>query len=461
MEEEGRDSRPRGAALERDWTKGSIIRNLLTLSWPIIVGNSLNLLGPVIDMVWVGKLGAASIAGVGISSMAVMLVTSARMGLTTGTRAIIARFIGSGDSSGANHVAQQAFVVSGIYVVVTASIGIFFAEPIMNIFGLEADVVAEGAAYMRIMFIGSIAMSFRMMAEGIMQASGDTVTPMRIIIFFRIFHVVLCPFLVFGWWIFPNLGVSGAALTNVISQSFGTAIGLWILFSGRTRLRLTLRNFHLDPGMIWRIVKIGIPASIMTMERTFGDMVLVWFMSPFGTLAVAGHALIQRIQAVLRMPCMGFGVGAGVIVGQNLGAGKPERAEKSGWLAAGIAEAFTFLASIVILIWAENIIRIFNSEPDMVKLAAFFLRIHGAGYLVMGFYFVLQHCISGAGDTMPPMLITLLNFWLVQIPLAFLLPRYTSLGVYGVRWAMVAGMLVTAVAYIIYYRLGRWKRKKV
>jgi len=451
----------RGAAFERDWTKGSIMRNLLLLSWPIIVGNSLNILGPVIDMVWVGKLGAASIAGVGIASIAVMLVTSARMGLTTGTRAIIARFIGAGDAKGSNHIAQQAFVISGSYVVVMASIGIFLAEPILNIFGLEADVVAEGTAYMRIMFIGSIAMSFRMMAEGIMQASGDTVTPMRIIVFFRLFHAFLCPFLVFGWWIFPRLGVSGAALTNVISQSLGTAIGLWILFSGRTRLRLTMRNFRLDPGVIWRIVKIGIPAAIMTMERTFGDLVLVWFMAPFGTLAVAGHALIQRIQAVLRMPCMGFGAGAGVLAGQNLGAGQPERAEKGGWLAAGIAEVFTFIASIVILVWAESIISIFNSEPDMVKLASVFLRIHAAGYIVMGLSFVLQHCISGAGDTLPPMLITLLNFWLVQIPLVFFLPQFTNLGVYGVRWAMVAGMLVGAVAYITYFRLGRWKRKKV
>jgi Na+-driven multidrug efflux pump len=186
---------------ERDWTKGNVFRNLLSLSWPIMVSSSFNILGPVIDMIWVGKLGAASIAGVGVASMAVMMVTSARMGLTQGTKAIVARFIGAGDFEEANHVAQQAFVVSGIFVVIMAAIGIFLAEPILIMLGLESDVVAEGAAYMRIMFIGSIAMSFRMMSEGIMHASGDTVTPMRINVAFRVLHACLCPLLVFGIWI--------------------------------------------------------------------------------------------------------------------------------------------------------------------------------------------------------------------------------------------------------------------
>ena len=461
MDEESGGQPEKKDFYDRDWTKGNIFHNLLSLSWPIIVGSSLNLLGPVIDMVWVGRLGAASIAGVGVSGMAVMLITSARMGFAMGTRAMIARFIGAGDYDGANHVAQQAFVISGSYVVVVASIGIFFAEPILVLMGLEPDVVTEGAAYMRVMFIGAIAMSFRIMAEGVMQASGDTVTPMRIVVFFRIFHAILCPFLIFGWWIFPRMGVVGAATTNVISQGLGAIIGFWVLFSGRSRLKLSMSNFSLDFKMIWRIVKIGIPASIMAMERSFGDLILIRFMAPFGTLAVAGHTLIQRMEAVLRMPCMGLGHGSGVLVGQNLGAKQPERAEKSGWMAVGLAQGFALIVVVVILLWAESIVKVFNSEPDVVAIASTFLRIAAAGYLFMGLYFVMQNSISGAGDTMPPMLVTLLNFWLVQIPLAFLLPKYTGLGVYGVRWAIVAGWVMGAIAYSIYFKLGRWKLKRV
>ena len=198
------------------------------------VNGILTMLGPTIDMIWVGRLGAASIAGVGVAGTAVMLVNSARMGLTTGTRAMVARFIGAGDIRGANHVGQQTLVISAAFSTILAVIGVALAEPIMRVFGLEEDVIAEGAAYMRIMFIGSVAMSFRMMAESIMQAAGDALTPMMASVGFRILHLALCPFLVFGWWIFPRMGVSGAAMTNVISQSLGAALGFWALFTGRS-----------------------------------------------------------------------------------------------------------------------------------------------------------------------------------------------------------------------------------
>ena len=461
MADEAENSAGRDNRALRDWTKGNIFHNLLSLSWPIMISSSFNLLGPVIDMVWVGKLGAASIAGVGVAGMAVMMVTSARMGLTMGTRAIVARFIGADDAKGANHVAQQAFVISAIFSITMASIGILFAEPILTIFGLEADVVSEGTAYMRIQFIGTVAMSFRMMSEGVMQASGDTVNPMRIAIFFRLFHVALCPFLVFGWWIFPQLGVSGAALTNVISQSVGGALGLWFLFSGRTRLRLTLRNFYLDREIIWRLLKIGIPASITGMQRNLPYLVLVWFISPFGTFAVAAHSVMQRIDGFVRTPAASLGSAAGILAGQNLGAGKPERAEKGGWLAVGLFTGVVVIASVGIWFWAESIVQIFNSEPDFVKIAAAFLRIQIAGYVLFGFIVGLSMCIDGIGDTIITMLVTLLTMWLIHVPLAYVLPNFTPLGVYGVQWAIVAALVVRAAIYFIYFRSGRWKRKKV
>ena len=419
------------------------------------------MLGPTTDMIWVGRLGAASIAGVGIAGMIVMFLMMGRLGIVTGTRALISRFVGAGDAESANHVAQQAFVISGSYSVIMAAAGIFFAEPILSLFGVEADVVAEGAAYMRIMFIGTAATSFRVMSAIIMQASGDTVTPMKVNIFFRIFHVILAPFLIFGWWIFPSLGVSGAALTNVFSQSLGTAIGLWYLFSGRSRLRVTLKEFHLDLNIIWRIVKIGIPASIRGMQRTLGSLVVMWFMAPFGTLAVAAHTLGQRIERFIFIPGMALGIGSGVLAGQNLGAQKPERAEKSGLLTAGLVSAIMLFSSILILLWPGTILRIFSSAPDLTDIAGSFLKIAAAAYIMMGFNAVFRQFLSGAGDTISPMVISILMIWVVQIPLAFLLPQVTDLGVYGVRWAIVAGMTTGAVAYISYFRMGRWKRKRV
>lgn len=451
----------RGTSFKRDLTKGSVFRNLLSLALPMVVNDSLWVVGMTVDMIWVGKLGVASIAGVGVAGMAVMMLMAARWGLGAGANAMIARFIGAGDADGANHVAQQVFVISSVFAVVMPLIGIVFAEPLLVLLGLEADVVTEGAAYMRIQLVGSAAMSFWMMGEGIMRASGDAVNPMKITIIARLAHLVLDPFLIFGWWIFPRLGVSGAATANLVAYSLGMGFTLWFLFTGRTHLRLTLKSFRLDASIIWRIVKIGIPASVMGMERTFGRMLLMWFMVPFGTLAVAGHTLAQRIEMSLFMPGWAMGIAGGVMVGQNLGAGQPEQAERSGWLAVALLEGFMAFCSLVILLWAESIIGIFNAEPGIVELASTFIRIEAVGYLVAGFVAALPQCLSGAGDTVPPMLISVLMIWVVQVPLAFLLPEATGLGAYGVRWAIVAGNLAGAAAYATYFRLGMWKRKKV
>ncbi len=458
---EGGGSGRRRTAPDRDWTKGSVVRNLLSLSWPAVVTQSLNMLGPTIDMIWVGKLGAAAIAGVGVSGMVVMMMNSARMGLATGTRAMIARFMGTKDTEGANHIAQQTIVISGVFSVILAVIGIFFVEQMLALFGLEADVIAEGTAYMRIMFIGSSAMSFRVMTEGMMQSSGDTVTPMRIAVGYRLLHAVLVPFLIFGWWIFPRLGVSGAALTNVISQGLGLAVGLWFLFTGRTRLRLTLKNFHFDTNIIWRIVKIGIPASISGVERTFTNLVLMWIIAPFGTLAIAAHTVHQRVETILMMPCMAIGAASGVLAGQNLGAKQPERAERTGWLAVSFGEAIMLTGSVAILIWAESLISVFSTDPGVVKIGSDFLRISTAGYLVFAFLLVLMQSLNGVGDTLPPMLITMIGMWVIQLPLAFFQSKYTDIGIKGVRWAIVVGIVMRAVAYATYFRLGRWKHKEV
>jgi putative MATE family efflux protein len=445
---------------KRDWTKGSISRNLLSLSWPIMISSGLMILAPTIDMIWVGKLGAASIAGIGISGTLVWVIMAGRIGINTGMMAMVARFIGAEDNDGANHVAQQAFIISTVYAVTVALLGIFSTESILTLMGLEADVVAEGAAYLRIMLVGSAAMSFQLTTEAIMQASGDAMTPMRISVIFRIIHVALVPFLVFGWSVFPRLGVSGAAITNVISQSLGLAMGLFVLFTGRTRLRLTLRNFRVDFHIIWRIVRIGIPAALSMAGRMFGRLGLMWFMVPFGTLAVAAHSLITTVELIVTIPGFGFGRGAGVLVGQNLGAQQPGRAERSAWLGVGFASGIVMLFLLVFLLWPELIIRVFSPESDLIELATVFLMIAVLGFLTLGFETVLAFSLSGAGDTVPPMLFTMFSFG-VQLLLAFLLPRITDLGVYGVRWAMVIGMLIGMFAFLVYFRLGRWKHKRI
>jgi putative MATE family efflux protein len=361
----------------------------------------------------------------------------------------------------ANHVAAQALVLSASWGALMMTVGILFAGPIMSIFGLEEEVVTQGMAYMRVMFAGWIVMDLLVMSLYVIQSAGDTIRPMMIEGLLRIIHVTLCPFLVLGIGIFPRMGVSGAALSNVISQGLGAILCLWLLFGGYTRLHLSRRDFRPDLNVIWRILKIGVPALVMNIQRSFGTFILTWLIAPFGTLAVAAHSLASRLEMFVMMPGYALGMGAGVLVGQNLGAAQPERAEKSAWTAVGILQAFMTVGSVVVLVWARNIMGVFTTDPDLLELGSIFIRITTATFFVMTVATVLQSCIASAGDTVPNMIISIAVMWITQIPVAFVLSRYTALGVYGIRWAMVVSTAVSTIVYFIYFKTGRWKLKKV
>ncbi len=445
----------------RDLTQGSIFKNLLILSWPIMITQLMMTLGPTIDMVWVGRLGKVAVAAVGVAGTAVMLVMGLMMGFTMGMLALMARAVGAKDLLLANRVAQQAIVFSAVFAIVIAFIGQFLGEKILLLITQDPQIVELGTVYLRIEFIGGATMVFRMTMDTIMQAAGDTFNPMWIAAVYRVFHLILCPFLIFGWWIFPEMGVSGAAWTGVIAQGVGVFLGLRVLVSNRSRVKLSFKGFRVDFGILWRIIRIGLPASVGGIQRSLSQFILQVLMAPFGQAALAAHVIAQRVEMFLFMPAMSFGSGAGVLAGQNLGAGKPDRAEKSAWLAVGLLEAFIALIVIVMLIWTGPVVHIFSNDPELDSTAIQYIRIAMVGWMMMGFMFVLMNCLQSAGDTMTTMIISIIDTWLVTVLLAYLLPKYTSLGVYGIRWAMAASIVVGGIAMLIYFRTGRWKTRRV
>ncbi len=449
------------ARMRRDWTQGNIFRNLVSISWPMAVTQTMMSLGPTIDMIWVGRLGDSAVAAVGVSGVVVMLAMGVMMGFNTGMLALIARSIGAKDLKGANHVAQQAAVVTAVYAIVIALVGEFFGENIIRLITSDPKIVSMGTAYLRIELLGGATMVFRMTMDVIMQSSGDTVNPMWIAAVYRGLHILLCPFLVFGWWIFPEMGVQGAALTGIIAQAFGVILGLNVLFSSRSRLRLSFKNFTFDPGVVWNIVKIGFPASISGIQRGLSQFFLQVFIAPFGGAALAAHVITQRIEMFIFMPAMAFGMGAGVLVGQNLGAQQPNRAERSAWMAVAVVEGFILIASAVMFAWTSQVVHIFGNDPAMDAVAIQFVHIAIAGWALMGFMFVLMNCLQSAGDTVPTMIIGIAATWLITILPAYLLPKYTNLGVEGVRWAMSASIVFGAIANFVYFRTGRWKTRRV
>jgi Na+-driven multidrug efflux pump len=368
--------------------------------------------------------------------------------------------------------------------------------------GFSPEVVSIGASYMRIMFgFGSVTVAFWYMGYSILQASGDATTPLVITILYRVLHVPLCYALVLGEWGLPQMGSDGAAVANVISRATGMVLVLWALYAGWAvsfrsdrwlrgwkvrstdrsmlrrvlnfvavwrvflvgpgRLRLTMRGFRIDPTMVWRMVRIGIPASIMGVQRSLSMIIVAGLVGAFGDTAVAAHSVQQRVEMVLMPVNSGLGLSSGVLAGQNLGARQPERAERSSWQAALLSASLMVICSAAVFLWAENIVRIFNSEPDLVAVTSTFLRIATAGYIFLGVGTVMMQSLSGTGDTIPPMVFGIIAAWGVTVPLAYFLPGVGDLGVNGVRWALVSGFVAQAVLAVAYFRLGRWKRKKV
>jgi Na+-driven multidrug efflux pump len=468
----------------------------------MMITESLYMLGISIDMVWVGRLGAVAIAGIGVAGIYAGVQIMLMTGLSMGTRALVARYIGARDIAGANYAAQQAFVVSLVYTVVMVVLGVTLAEDLLALMGLAADVVKVGTDYLHIMFgFGSVTVAFWYMGYSIIQASGDATTPLVITIFYRVLHVPLCYALVLGEWGFPQMGSNGAAVANVVSRGTGMVLVLWALYGGWAvsfdsgrwlqrwtgvapgrslplrvlgfmaiwrvfalkpgRMRLTMRGFRVDLAMVWRLVRIGIPASIMGVQRSLGMIIVAKLVASFGTTAVAAHSLQQRVEMVMTPLNLGLGLGSGVLAGQNLGAQQPERAERSSWQAVMLSIGLMTICSAVIFFWAENVVRIFNSEPDLVAVTSTFLRIATAGYIFLGTGTVLMQSLSGAGDTIPPMVFGIIAAWGVTVPLAYFLPKVGDLGVYGIRWALVSGFVAQAILAFTYFRLGRWKRKKV
>jgi putative MATE family efflux protein len=452
-----------GAAdrIVKDWTRGSIFKNLLLLSWPMIISNIMAMIGPTIDMIWVGRLGPDAIAAVGVSGMVVMFVMTAMMGVAIGARALIARFIGMKQPGEAVRVAMQAFIISMIFSVVIAAIGIAFSDYILSLLGLEAEVLRLGSAYLKVNFCGAVIMTSGMVCECIMQSSGDTVTPMVLGIASKVFHVAFSPIFIFGWLFIPAMGVVGAALASVSAQIIGLSMGLFVLFTGKSRLQLHLKGIRLDLPLIWRIIKIGLPGVVMMAQKNLSNLIVMKLIIHYGTLAVAAHTVLQRVEMVFFMAGVGMGSAAGVLAGQNLGAGQPDRAGKSGIYAIGIAESFVIIACILSFVFPERIISIFNQDPELIRVTTGFLRIGVIGYLMCGLEPVFLNFFTGVGDTTIPMTFEVVTTWFVLLPMALIFPKLWGLEVLGVRWAMAISFVMLTCGYVILFMMGKWKKKEV
>lgn len=445
---------------KRDLLQGNIARNVWALATPMMLENILQTTFNVVDMIWVGRLGENALAAVAMSGSILMVIMTLIIGIATGTVAMVARFTGAGDKKKANEVARQSLILSFIASSLLAAAGFGLAEGMLKLLGAAPEVVVLGTGYLKILLVGGTMMFLLFLTEAILRGAGDALTPMAILIAVTLLNAVLSPLLIFGVG-FPGLGVNGAALATVLARSIGVVIAFRVLFRGNSSIHLEWRNLKINFGLMGKIIRVGTPNSIQMSLKGLMGVVLMAIVARYGTYAVAAYGVGLRIMMLVFMPAFGLATAAATLVGQNLGAGKPQRAYLSAWTATRFNILIMGTVGIIFLLFAPHLIGFFNPNPQVIEIGTAYLRITSLGYLFIAMGVVLGRALTGAGDTVSPLVITFLSLWCLQIPLALILPRSFHLGVAGVWWAILISTAVHGTTTTGWFQRGRWKRKEI
>lgn len=454
--------RQRSSYATRDLTSGGIRRNLWFLAWPQMVAGIFNASDQIADIFWAARtIGFGAIGGIGVAQAYAHLVMMARMGLDVGMQAVIARAVGARRIDLASHAALQAFTLTFILSLVLVALGVVIAPVLLRIVGVSDSIAAVAVAYLQFQFVSAGVHSLRQTTGAALQASGDSFTPMKSTIISRVLHLIITPFLIFGWLGLPDMGIAGAGAANALAQVVGVVWNLYALGSGSSRLQISLRDYRIDLPLMWRIIKIGAPATATQMERGLSELVLIRLVTPFGAAALAAYALTRRLERITNIGSQGMGRASGILVGQNLGAGQPERARRTVKWAVAYVMMIRGSAGILLILFPAFFVGLFSNDVAFVATAIIWLRIQALAGTLLGGGQVFQQSFNVAGDTIAPMLVTFMSMWVMEIPLAFVLSRWTPAGEYGIPIAIAIAMLARFMLYGGYYFTNRWLRVRV
>jgi putative MATE family efflux protein len=436
---------------------GNLLTGLFSLATPMLVQALLQNLQSIIDLYFVGSLGNSAVAAVSASGTVLFILTPVLMGSSVGIIAMVSRFIGQGEQQQASRTAGQSLPLAILFGSMVALIGLFFSPELFALMKTPSEVIDAGLSYLRISLFFSFTMFILFLGNTAMQGAGDAWTPMKIMALSNIINIVLDPLLIYGPWIFPRLGVTGAAWATVIAQSLAALLSMYLLSRGR--LRLSRRDWLPNGNLCWRIAKIGLPGAGQMLLRSLMNATMFRFVSPFGTAALAGYSVSTRINVMVLMPAFSFGNASATMVGQNLGAGRPARAVRAAWTAVGIELVIMLIASITLFFAAPFFLKIFLQEPEAIHIGTQYFHVEAPFYVFSAFSIVLSRAMSGAGASMAPFLINAFTLWGVQVPLAYILSmRFGTIGIWS---AMAATQVIHAILVTGWFNLGRWKEKKV
>ncbi len=446
---------------EQDFTEGQLGRAILLLAIPMVLEMIMESVFAVVDIFFVSKIGAHAVAAVGITESLMTLVYAVSFGLSTATTAMVSRRIGEKKPEAAGVAAAQGILAGFFASFVIAQAGLFLPSFLLKAMGASPDVVEIGASYTGIMLGGNIVIMLLFIINAIFRSAGDAAISMRVLWLGNMINIILDPCLIFGLGPFPQLGVKGAAIATVIGRGIAVAYQLYVLFSGKSRIKLKFRQIKFNGYIMKRLLLLSTGSMGQSIIATSSWIGLMRIIAVFGSTALAGYTIAIRIVLFVLLPSWGLSNAAATLMGQNLGAKKPDRSEKAVWTTGFTNMILLGLTGVVFIFNTEFFIRIFISEPAVVAQGVTALRMMSFGFVFYAMGMVMMQAFNGAGDTSTPMRINFFCFWLFEIPLAWLLAIPGGLKEKGVYFAIIIAESVMTTAGIVLFRRGKWRERKV
>ena len=446
---------------QEDLTRGRLSRAIVLLAIPMVLEMVMESVFAICDVFFVSRLGADAVATVGLTESLLTLVFSLAIGLSMGTTALVARRTGEKDPEGASVAAAQAILIGLFASVVLGAVGVLTGPAALSLLGASDQVVNLGAGYSRILLGGCGTVMLLFIINAVFRGAGDAAVAMRVLWLANLINLILDPCLIFGLGPFPELGVAGAAVATTIGRGTGVVYQFWILARGTSRIRIRPAEIRLVPKVMKTLLRVSSGGIFQVLVATCSWVALVRIIAIFGSTAVAGYTIAIRVVIFSILPAWGMANAAATLVGQNLGAGKPDRAERSAWLTGLYNMVFLGCIAVLFLVFGEAIIGLFSQDPGVLSIGVECLRIISYGYVFYALGMVLVQAFNGAGDTTTPSLINFFCYWLFQIPFAYWLAVSSGMGPSGVFWAIAIAETMITVAGASLFRLGRWKKRQV
>ncbi len=445
----------------KDFTTGGIDRAIFLLAVPMVLEMVLESLFAVVDIYFVNQVGTAASSTVILTEASLTILYSVAWGMAMGVTALVARRAGEKNFGAASEIAAQAIMLATFFSVLISIIGFLFPQQILGFMGASAEVVKENYRFTQIMLTGNIVIMLLFVNNAVFRGAGDASIAMRTLLIANAINIILDPLLIKGIGPFPKLGVIGAAVATTIGRSFGVLYQFYYLFNGKSLIKLVRNQFIIKFSIIRTILNTSAGGMFQFMIGSCSWIFLAKIIAESGTAATSGYGTAIRICIFTILPAWGLANAAATLVGQNLGAGKPERAERSVWRTAFLALCFFAVVAIIFFFFGEELMHFFSQDNDAVKAGTLCLHILAIGYVFFAYGMIISQSFNGAGDTKTPTYINLFVFWVIQIPLAYFLAKYLKWGPRGVYIAIGIAESLLAVICIILFKRGKWKLVKV